>query len=66
MASKEAQIPNPHYEALLRMRERNPSAWRVLSPQTKQAVMYYEIAKRQAEEGSTVTKVMLRSEAGDL
>ena len=41
-------IPNAHYEALLRMRENNPSAWRVLSPNTKLAVQYYEAAKREA------------------
>ncbi|MBA3766292.1 MAG: hypothetical protein H0W99_04755 [Acidobacteria bacterium] len=40
-------IPNPHYEALLRMREHNPGAWRVLSPNTKLAVLYYEAAKRE-------------------
>jgi hypothetical protein len=38
-------IPNPHYEALLKMREHNQNAWRILSPQTKYAVQYYEIAK---------------------
>ncbi len=42
-------IPNPHYEALLRMRTNNPGAWQVLSPQTKAAVGYYEIAKREHE-----------------
>ncbi len=48
---KEEQItfPNPHYEALLQMREQNPGAWRVLSPNTKLAVQYYEIAKREHE-----------------
>jgi hypothetical protein len=44
--SDELQFPNPHYEALLRMREHNPRAWRVLSPNTKLAVQYYEAAKR--------------------
>jgi hypothetical protein len=43
-------IPNAHYEALLRMRDNNPSAWRVLSPNTKAAVQYYEIAKRKSEQ----------------
>lgn len=44
-----AAIPNAHYEALLRMRDHNPSAWRVLSPNTKLAVQYYEAAKREHE-----------------
>lgn len=42
-------IPNAHYEALLRMRSTNPGAWRVLSPNTKLAVQYYEAAKREHE-----------------
>ncbi|HKC63802.1 MAG TPA: hypothetical protein VKB86_09195 [Pyrinomonadaceae bacterium] len=42
-------IPNAHYEALLKMRSNNPSAWRVLSPNTKLAVQYYEAAKREHE-----------------
>lgn len=40
-------IPNAHYEALLRMREHNPTAFRVLSPNTRLAVLYYEAAKRE-------------------
>ena len=42
-------IPNAHYEALLRMREHNPNAFRVLSPNTRLAVLYYEAAKREHE-----------------
>lgn len=42
-------IPNAHYEELLRMRSNNPIAWRVLSPNTKAAVQYYEIAKQKFE-----------------
>lgn len=40
-------IPNAHYEALLRMREQNPVAFRVLSPNTRLAVLYYEAAKHE-------------------
>lgn len=40
-------IPNSHYEALLRMRERNLTAFRILSPNTRLAVLYYEAAKRE-------------------
>ena len=40
-------FPHPHYEALLRMREQNPTAFRVLSPNTRLAVLYYEAAKRE-------------------
>jgi hypothetical protein len=47
---EELQFPNPHYESLLRMRTNNPVAWRVLSPNTKLAVLYYEAAKRQHEQ----------------
>lgn len=48
-SNEQPAIPNPHYEALLRMREHNPGAWRVLSPNTKLAVQYYEAAKREQE-----------------
>ena len=40
-------VPNAHYEALLRMKEHNPGARQVLSPNTKLAVQYYEAAKRE-------------------
>ena len=46
---EELQFPNQHYETLLRMRTNNPVAWRVLSPNTKLAVQYYEAAKREHE-----------------
>jgi hypothetical protein len=45
----ELQFPNPHYESLLRMRTNKPRAWRVLSPNTKLAVQYYEAAKHEHE-----------------
>jgi hypothetical protein len=48
--SEQPPIPNAHYEALLRMRENNPSAWHVLSPNTKAAVQYYEIARLKFEQ----------------
>jgi hypothetical protein len=55
----EPAFPNPHYESLLRMREHNPVAWRVLSPNTKLAVQYYEAAKREHERVQA-----MREEAG--
>jgi hypothetical protein len=46
-ATEPPAIPNAHYEALLRMREHNPNAFCVLSPNTKLAILYYEAAKRE-------------------
>ncbi len=39
--------PDPHYEALLRMRTNNPTAFRVRPRNTRPAVLYYKAAKRE-------------------
>ena len=40
-------IPDPHYEALFRMRSNNPTALSVRPPNTRPAVLYDEGAKRE-------------------
>lgn len=40
-------IPNAYFESLLRLREQNPTTFRILSPALRLSVGYYEAAKRE-------------------
>ncbi len=40
--------PNPFYERLIQMRERDPRAFSSISPAAKLSLGYYEAAKRRA------------------